>query len=270
MFFQIISLNLFSQQFTEQTDISIAGVSQGSVAWGDYDNDGYLDFILSGWSDSGPVTKIYHNNGDNTFTEQTGISIIGVFLGSVAWGDYDNDGYLDILITGTTTGLSSDAISKIYRNDNGNFTEIAIGLPGVYLSSVAWGDYDNDGYLEILFTGISESAERISKIYRNNGNGNFVEVPGTSFTGVCYGSAAWGDYDNDGYLDILLTGQTTSINRISKIYRNNGDGSFTEQTNILLKGVSYSSVAWADYNNDGYLDILLTGEDENFTYILKI
>jgi PKD repeat protein/predicted nucleotidyltransferase len=270
LFFQIISLNLFSQQFTEQTDISIAGVSQGSVAWGDYDNDGYLDFILSGWSDSGPVTKIYHNNGDNTFTEQTGISIIGVFLGSVAWGDYDNDGYLDILITGTTTGLSSDAISKIYRNDNGNFTEIAIGLPGVYLSSVAWGDYDNDGNLDILLTGLSESAERISKIYRNNGNGNFVEVPGTSFTGVCYGSAAWGDYDNDGYLDILLTGQTTSINRISKIYRNNGDGSFTEQTNILLKGVSYSSVAWADYNNDGYLDILLTGEDVNFTNIIKI
>jgi hypothetical protein len=84
LFFQTITLNLFSQQFTEQTGISLTGVSQGSVAWGDYDNDGYLDVLLSGWSDSGPVTSIYKNNGYNTFTEQTGISLTGVFLSSLA------------------------------------------------------------------------------------------------------------------------------------------------------------------------------------------
>src|ERR1043165_5461385 len=61
---------------------------------------------------------------------------------SVAWGDYDNDGELDILLTGKT---SSALVSKVYRNDGGSFTDIAAGLTGVRYSSVAWGDYDNDG-----------------------------------------------------------------------------------------------------------------------------
>jgi len=241
--------------FTEQTGTTLIGVSDGSVAWGDYDNDGYLDILLTGWSGFTDVAKIYRNNGNRTFTEQTSIALPGVSMGSVAWGDYDNDGYVDILLTGSSTTY----ITKIFHNNGNNtFTELTgVSLTGVYNSSVAWGDYDNDGDLDILLTGDTGSA-RVSKIYRNNGDNTFTEQTGIPFIGVSDGSVAWGDYDNDGFLDILLTGDTGSA-RVSKVYRNNGDNTFTEQTGILLTGVFNGSVAWGDYNNDGYLDILLTG-----------
>ncbi|MCX6303107.1 MAG: FG-GAP-like repeat-containing protein [Bacteroidia bacterium] len=243
--------------FTEQTSILLTGLSWGSAAWGDYDNDGDLDVLLTGDTGSGQISKIYCNNGDNSFTEQTGIALTGVYGSSAAWGDYDNDGYLDILLTGIS---SSGSISRIYRN-NGNNTfseQTDISLKDVCYSSVAWGDYDNDGDPDILLTGYTTDGFRISKIYSNNDGNSFTEQTGITLTGVIFSSVAWGDYDNDGDLDVLLTGDTES-GHISKIYRNNGDNSFTEQTGITLTGVHYSSVAWGDYDNDGDLDVLLTG-----------
>ena len=159
-----------AEQFTEKTGISLTGVYVGSVAWGDYDNDGDLDILLTGYdSNENEISKIYRNNGDNTFTEQTGISLTGVYDGSVAWGDYDNDGDLDILLTGSDNINYISTISKIYRNNGDNtFAEqTGISLTGVNFSSVAWGDYDNDGDLDILLTGRSGSGY-FSKIYRNN------------------------------------------------------------------------------------------------------
>jgi hypothetical protein len=259
-----IFLNLRSQQFIEQTGIVMTGVDQGSVAWGDYNNDGYLDVLVTGWSGSAAVSKIYKNNGNNTFTEQVAITLPGVFLSSAAWGDYDNDGDLDLLLTGTTNGVTAGAITKIYKNTNGIFTEIPSGLPAVYFGSVSWCDYDKDGKLDILLTGMSGTAERICKIYRNLGGGNFSEVTGTPFVGVMYSSAVWGDYDNDGYPDLFISGQDASINRVAKIYHNNGDGTFTELTNLSLKGVYWSSAAWVDFNSDGLLDLIYSGEDITF------
>ena len=255
-------------QFTEQTGISLTGVSNSSVAWGDYDNDGDLDFLLTGQGTSTYISKIYKNNGDNTFTEQTGISLTGVNNSSVAWGDYNNDGYLDILLTGQSG--TSTYVSKIYKNNGNNtFTEqTGISLTGVYNSSVAWGDYNNDGYLDILLTGQSGNSSYNSKIYKNNGNNTFTEQTGISLAVVYESSVSWGDYNNDGYLDILLTGQYGTYAFNSKIYKNNGNNTFTEQS-ISLTGVSTGSVAWGDYNNDGYLDILLTGYTGS-TYISKI
>ena len=236
----------------------MTGVRYSSVAWGDYDNDGDLDILIIG--DLGanqPLTKLYRNNGDNTFTEQTAISIISVRAGSIAWGDYDNDGDLDILLTGST---GAGGISKIYRNNGDNtFTEQpSISLINVSYSSATWGDYDNDGDLDILLTGLPSPMSYTSKIYRNNGNNTFAEQTSIALTGIGYGSAAWGDYDNDGDLDVLLSGYDGS-NGISKVFRNNGDNTFTEQTSISLIGLYRNSVKWGDYDNDGDLDILLTG-----------
>ena len=90
-----------------------------------------------------------------------GAGLPGVRDGSGAWGDYDNDGDLDILLTGDT---GSELISRVYNNDAGSFTDIVAGLPGVDASSVAWGDYDNDGNLDILLTGDTGS-ETISRVY---------------------------------------------------------------------------------------------------------
>ena len=87
----VLSIELCSQTFTEQTGISLTELASTSIAWGDYDNDGDLDILLTGTERTGNVSKIYRNNGNNTFVEQTGISLTGVYNGSVDWGDYDND-----------------------------------------------------------------------------------------------------------------------------------------------------------------------------------
>ena len=239
--------------FSEQTGISLTAVSSGSVAWGDYDNDGDLDILLTG----GP-SIIYRNNGNNTFAEQTSISLTGVYVSSVAWGDYDNDGDLDILLTGDSG--ADNPVTIIYRNDGNNTFVVQTYLTGVGYSSVAWGDYDNDGDLDILLTGEDEPRNAVSKVYRNNGNNTFTEQTSISLAGVSSSSVAWGDYDNDGDLDILLTGSDFGI-PVSKIYSNDGNNTFTEQTSISLTGVQNSSAAWGDYDNDGDLDILLTGSD---------
>jgi hypothetical protein len=231
---------------------ALTGVSDSAVAWGDYDNDGDLDILLTGGADGSPLSIVYRNDTPSGFTD-IGAGLTGVMKGSVAWGDYDNDGDLDILLTGAHH-------SKVYRNDGGGtFTNIGAGLTGVKDSSVAWGDYDNDGDLDILLTGQwlpDIDYVRVSKVYRNDTPSGFTDI-GAALTGAAYGSVAWGDYDNDGDLDILLTGDAGATD-VSKVYRNDGPSAFTD-IGAGLTGVTYSSVAWGDYDNDGDLDILLTG-----------
>jgi len=247
--------------FTE-FNFSLPQVWQGSVAWGDFDNDNDLDIFLTGSSsENGTIAKIYENDHD-IFVEFPA-SLQEIIGSSVAWGDYDNDGDLDILFTGST-GPSS-RFSIVYKNDEGNFVDISAQLQNVDRSSGVWGDFDNDGDLDILLTG-SINIDQISKVYRND-EGTFIDI-NANLTGVAEGSSSWGDYDNDGHLDILLTGFTSfGSSPISKIYRN-VNGSF-EDIGASLPGVGSSSAAWGDYDNDGDLDILLTG-DTGSGFISKI
>lgn len=198
------------------------------------------------------MSKIYRNNGNNTFSEQTSIILTGVSYSSVAWADYDNDSDMDILLCGS-------GITKIYRNNGDNtFTDQAsLSLTGVTDGAVAWGDYDSDRDLDVLLTGRVGSSG-IAQVYHSNGNSTFTEVTSISLTGVYNSSVAWGDYDNDGDLDIILAGNT-GVEKVTKIYRNDGGNSFSEQTTILLTGVSFGSAIWADIDNNGRLDILLSG-----------
>src|SRR5205823_9498221 len=100
------------------------GVRGGAMAWGDYDNDGYLDVVVTGDSGSA-VTVLYHNNGDGTFSSMN-LDFAGYRSSSVEWGDFDNDGYLDLLVTGI-----SDGYARVYRNVGGtNFVEF-MRLPAV-------------------------------------------------------------------------------------------------------------------------------------------
>jgi uncharacterized repeat protein (TIGR01451 family) len=234
--------------------VGLMDVYDSSVAWGDYDNDGDLDILLMGYSgsfpDSNPVSRIYRNDGGNFIDIDAGLTDVG--YGAAAWGDYDNDGDLDILLTGSD---HNDApVSQVYRNDGGSFIDIDAGLVDVYHSSVAWGDYDNDGDLDILLTGWSSPGD-VSHVYRNDA-GIFSNI-GAGLAGVAGGSAVWGDYDNDSDLDILLTGTFDDLTPAAQVYRNDS-GSFTE-IGAGLAGVSGSSAAWGDYDDDGDLDILLAG-----------
>ena len=235
----------------------LPGVFSSSVAWGDYDNDGQLDFLLTGDSDSGRIAQVWHNTGSG-FTNVSIPELPGVYLSSVAWSDYDNDGRLDFLLTGRT---SSGRIAQVWHNTGSGFTNMTAtvtpGLPGVNYSSVAWGDYDNDGRLDFLLAGRTNdfNSGNIAQVWRNTGSG-FTNI-NASLWAFFRGSVAWGDYDNDGRLDILLTGDA-GWGPISQVWRNTSSG-FTNVSIPGLPGVYVSSVVWGDYDNDGRLDFLLTG-----------
>lgn len=238
---------------------SLIGVHGSSVAWGDYDNDGDLDILLAGWTkdafrtDAPRATKIYRN--DNGRFAEIMANLLGVGGGTVDWGDYDNDGDLDVLLTGLARDIG--AATKIYRNDSGDhFVDINAPLEPAFRSAAVWGDYDNDGDLDILLAGEARGAHYgpITKIYQNN-DGRFVDI-GARLTGVYNCAAAWGDYDNDGDLDFLLSGFPFSGAEKTQIYRND-NGRFTD-IGVALATVNEGTLAWGDYDNDGDLDVLLS------------
>ena len=224
-----------------------------SAAGGDYDNDGDLDIVLAGWYGRYTYTGVYRND-DGLFTDIRA-RLRGEADGSVSWGDYDNDGDLDILLTGAADHPTDDA--RVYRNDEGLFTDIDAGLAEVWFGPAAWGDYDNDGDLDILLTGWGGKSPGyfFSAVYRNDW-GTFTDIE-AQLVGVALGAVAWGDYDNDGDLDILITGNDSPHTDISLVYRNDG-GTFTD-IGAELDGVWHGAGIWGDYDNDGDLDILLTG-----------
>jgi hypothetical protein len=198
--------SLYGQAFTEDITVALPGVNSSSVAWGDYDNDGDLDVLLTGDSSSVHISRVYRNDAGKFVDIKAPLTEVS--SGFVAWGDYDNDGDLDILLAGNT-GFGS--ISKIYQNNGGTFVEdrkVALVAGGGRGSSGAWGDYDNDGDLDILLTGIASSGT-FSVIYRNVG-GRFDYDFDVKLEEVYESSVAWGDYDNDKDLDILLTGNDGS------------------------------------------------------------
>jgi hypothetical protein len=250
--------------FTNIPIPGLPGVQYGSVAWGDFDNDGRPDFLLTGTTNgnlTGAISQVWRNTGSG-FSNVTAIvapGLPGVALGSVAWGDFDNDGRLDFLITGTTDGSIGGTISQLWRNTGNGFTNVPIAfLPGVYDGSVAWGDFDNDGRLDFLLTGYAPiDGFSVSQLWRNTDNG-FTNVPIPGLQGFENGSVAWGDFDNDGRLDFLITGTPDGTSGISQLWRNTGNG-FTNVPIPFLPGVYYSSVAWGDFDNNGRLDFLLTG-----------
>lgn len=216
-----------------------SNMSKAAVKWGDYDNDGDLDFAYS----AGNKTEIYENTGNNIFTEIN--ANIGIAFPSLSWSDYDNDGDLDLL--GARKGASG-----LYKNvGNNKFEWSFIDIPesGGRQVTAIWGDYDNDMDLDFLLRG--------SIIYKNNGDGTFTTV---DINGVVFknGSADFGDYDCDGDLDIIMSGLCDSTNSpLTLIYRNDGEDIFVE-IDANLSGLQGES-RWGDFDNDGYLDIFFSG-----------
>jgi enediyne biosynthesis protein E4 len=263
------------------------------VAFIDYDNDGWPDiFIVNGTNWPGQPSKhstpkLYHNNHDGTFTDVThkaGLDVEMLGMG-VAVGDYDNDGYDDLFVT--AMGQSH----LFHNNGNGTFTDVTqkAALMGSkeFSTSAAWVDYDKDGKLDLVVANYvqwsiegdlyctldgksksyctPESYKGLSvRLWHNRGDGTFEDVtkkaglgdPTSKTLGI-----AIVDYDGDGWPDFLFSNDTQP----NKLYRNNGNGTFTEKA--VLAGVAFSEdgvaragmgVDAADYDRSGAPSLLIT------------
>jgi len=241
---------LLSQIFQEKQR-DILGIEDGTLQLGDCDNDGDLDILVAGYSRelNYSTARIYENDGNGSFTDSHELLPSGTAL-NAAWGDYDNDGDLDILVFTSTNG-------KLYRNDGDfNFSLISQSFPGLSYSVVKWIDIDNNGSLDIFISGyIGWMGDPVSKIYINKGGDLFEESP-ISLKACSRGDAEWADFNKDSYPDLLMTGSDINGNKHNTLYINNSDNTFTE-TNLYSSSWSYSECEWGDYDNDGDLDILL-------------
>lgn len=136
------------------------------IAWGDYDNDGDLDFAIIGETQGNSYVSRLYRNDKNGYFSLAFPNFINVRSGSVDWGDFDHDGDLDLLLTGESV---NGPVSKVYRNDRNEwFTDIHADIIGLYMSDGHWGDYDNDGDLDVLVSGMSNQYDFIARIYRND------------------------------------------------------------------------------------------------------
>lgn len=193
----------------------LPGVVDGSLAWGDYDNDGDPDLALLGNTGLFRLAKIYRNT--NGVFADSGLGFPGMDRGSAAWTDQDNDGALDLLLAGNDgCGLSGCGNLYFYRNLGGANFEL-LGLTTTSLSTtVAWGDYDNDGDPDVGHG--SAAAAGLSTVYRNEGQSNFVDA--RLALAAHWETLAWGDADNDGDLDVLASRAAALTNPPTSLFRN--------------------------------------------------
>jgi len=234
---------------------NLPGFSEGSADWGDYDNDGDLDLLLVGRDNFHIATSMIIDNENGTFTV-SGIVLPGIMNGEAEWGDLDNDGDLDILMAGTHQGLTF--YSMIIRNDgNGQFSDQGEHFPGLQNASVNWVDYNNDGQLDVMIGGDSGGG-MITCLYKQD-EGTFTEIKPGGFMGLNNGDMQWGDLDNDSDMDLVLSGVDLFLDGYILIYRNDGNDQF-EPVSGISNPVSFTSIDLADYNNDGWTDIIVTGK----------
>jgi uncharacterized delta-60 repeat protein len=251
--------------FTKITNSPVVGISGhfSGCAWADYDRDGFLDLFVG--DNLTGVSVLYHNQAGNTFTRVGSVPTFTSDAVGVAWQDFNNDGWPDLLVA---NGYGTDfKQSFLYANlANSSFERVpapSFSSGSLGSTGIAWGDYDNDGYPDVFITSCGNNSEP-NQFFHNNGDGTFTRqtIGSIATDQSCSVSAAWGDYDNDGYLDLFVGNRGGSKNYL---YHNNGNGSFEKITlgPIVSEAADNGGCTWGDYDNDGFLDLYVSNHGLN-------
>lgn len=210
--------------FEQRTDLIITNenLPSRSVDWVDYDNDGDSDLFIT--NEGSNKNTLYRNDGSNNFTQITDLIIVSQIRNSMgsSWGDIDNDGDFDLVIT------NWEQTNQLFINENGNFTEMTnseIAETGVNSFGSTFGDIDNDGDLDLLILNSYNDNHFTNSLFINDGNGNFLKDSTSSLAnhkGWTY-SAAFGDYNNDGWLDVILANNQDE-SQTNAVFKNTGNG----------------------------------------------
>jgi hypothetical protein len=200
---------------------------------------------------------------------------LGLELGDADWGDYDNDGDLDLLVMGLTNGPYWDnSVTLLLENKNGTLVEKTTDLPGVHMGSCDWGDFDNDGDLDILLMGLkgsNYSNTQVMQIYLNKDEAFILLESSTSqLPQISQGEARWVDINNDGLQDIVCTGYNLdlSYNALPGVYQSTGDGKFVRR--FILSRDQGATLDVGDVDNDGDVDLAVRNQvyrnDNNWVF----
>jgi len=254
-----------SQQFVNIANItgliaSCDGEFGNGVSYYDWDFDGYDDIVLLG--DSVPVRFFKNNSGLFSEIEMSGIDIQG-FARSVNWVDINNDGRPDL-----SFNVSLGTFKLFLNTGNFNFIDISAssGIEQVNSQGYgqSWADYDKDGFIDVYICNYQNNQfapPRTNYLYKNNGDGTFTNT--TNIANVSNGVqltflSIWMDYDNDSWLDLFVFNDRPAHS--NSLYRNNGDGTFTDESVNSGFGEIYDPMSGSvsDFNNDGYFDIYST------------
>jgi len=246
-----------------QTSLVVPSAFVG-CSWINANSDGYIDYIAI--ADGLAAITLYTNNGDGTFTASNSDFINeNLYETDLAVTDYNNDRQPDLFIS-AWDDAKSYRFSRVFENNSGSFTKINTGIKYQKANgSATWADVDGNGYLDLLFSGdggssSEETADNIVRIMLNNGD---TLIEKQSFEGFrplnTGGSEAMVDWDNDGDMDIILTGWSSiANNQVTKIYLNDGQANFTLSSESI-PGVSDGGVSLTDIDGDGRIDLFAHG-----------
>ncbi len=259
-------------------EVPLGSLTPGAsdLAWGDADGDGDQDLVVG----SDGQTVLYRNQAGTLVITDTVLpgywednGQADFDLRSISWADYDNDGDLDLLLPSIWNEETFTSRTALMRNDGSNgtggwlFTEVDAGLGRSDHAQSSWADFDGDQDLDLLLVHLApNTGAGFIRRFRNDGGGVFFgeEILGT--LSVEHGEAQWGDYDEDGDLDILVAGNVQEIDdtyaTVLRLYRNDAETFVPVELIdcVFCEGwFDLSAATWADYDSDGDIDILLAG-----------
>lgn len=248
-------------------------LKNSAIALADINHDNSVDVAIMGLSTVSPFapqTTIWLNQNNGQSFTNTNFTLVGLHSGSMAFADMDNDGDSDLAMCGLDASNAYQCL--LYRNDRTAMTRVDVALAGI-AGSVTWNDWDKDGDFDLAILG-ADATTPINKLYRNDSKGKFTSL-NTTFPPVAVTASAWGDYDNDGDDDLLITGikpHSELLEGLTYLLQNQGNGQFT-QVSHPFANLGLGGAAWGDYDGDGDLDLALMGIETMFrtplTYIYQ-